>query len=100
MFDNKMDPGLLQQIRQCQGLPTLPAIAVQVDAVRDPDAQIPQLARLISKDPALASKILKTVNSSMYQRAQKIAGLDPGSFRCWGSRPCACWCSGFRWYGT
>lgn len=71
-----MDPHLLQQIRQCQSLPTLPAIAVQVlDLVRDPDAHIPQLARLISKDPALASKILRTVNSSMYARPTKVGKL-------------------------
>jgi len=71
-----MDPGLLHQIRQCQSLPTLPAIAVQVlELVRDPNAQIPQLARLISKDPALASKILRTVNSSLYARPAKISKL-------------------------
>jgi diguanylate cyclase (GGDEF)-like protein len=71
-----MDPGLLHQIRQCQTLPTLPAIAVQVlELVRDPNAQIPQLARLISKDPALASKILRTVNSSLYARSTKVSKL-------------------------
>ena len=71
-----MDPGLLHQIRQCQTLPTLPAIAVQVlELVRDPNAQIPQLARLISKDPALASKILRTVNSSLYARPTKVSKL-------------------------
>src|SRR5579871_1271336 len=71
-----MDPALLQQIRQCQALPTLPAIAVQVlELVRDPEAQIPQLARLISKDPALASKILRTVNSSLYARPTKVSKL-------------------------
>jgi diguanylate cyclase (GGDEF)-like protein len=71
-----MDPSLLNQIRKCQSLPTLPAVAVQVlDLVRDPDAHIPQLARLISKDPALASKILRTVNSSMYARPTKVSKL-------------------------
>ena len=71
-----MDPGLLRQIRQCQTLPTLPAIAVQVlELVCDPGAQIPQLARLISKDPALASKILRTVNSSLYARPTKVGKL-------------------------
>jgi diguanylate cyclase (GGDEF)-like protein len=54
----------------------LPAIAVQVlDLVNDPNAHISQLARLISKDPALASKILRTVNSSMYARPVKISKL-------------------------
>jgi diguanylate cyclase (GGDEF)-like protein len=46
-----------------------------LELVRDPQAQIPQLARLISKDPALASKILKTVNSSLYARPTKVSKL-------------------------
>jgi diguanylate cyclase (GGDEF)-like protein len=52
-------------------------VAVQVlESVRDPNCQIPQLARLISKDPALASKILRTVNSSIYACPKKISRLS------------------------
>ncbi len=71
-----MDPQLLQRLKECESLPTLPAVAVQVlDLVRRPNCQIPQLARLISKDPALASKILRTVNSSIYARPRRISRL-------------------------
>jgi len=71
-----MNDQLLNQIRQCQSLPTLPAVAVQVlELVRDPEADIPKLARLVSKDPALSSKILRTVNSSFYSRPNKISKL-------------------------
>jgi len=74
-----MDSQLLQRLQQCESLPTLPAVAVQVlDLVRCPTCQIPQLARLISKDPALASKILRTVNSSIYARPKKISRLTQG----------------------
>ena len=71
-----MNEQLLNQIRKCESLPTLPAVAVQVlELVRDPEADIPKLARLVSKDPALSSKILRTVNSSFYSRPNKISKL-------------------------
>lgn len=71
-----MNEQLLNRIRQCENLPTLPAVAVQVlDLVQDPEADIPKLARLVSKDPALSSKILRTVNSSLYGRPNKISKL-------------------------
>lgn len=71
-----MKEQLLTRIRQCQNLPSLPSIAVQVlELVQDPDADIPKLAALVSKDPALSSKILKTINSSIYARSQPISKL-------------------------
>ena len=71
-----MDQQLANRIRKYEGLPSLPAIAVQVlELVRHSNCDIPQLARLISKDPALASKILRTINSSMYVRPNKISKL-------------------------
>jgi diguanylate cyclase (GGDEF)-like protein len=71
-----MNEQLANKIRECQNLPTLPSIAMQVlELVQDPDADIPKLARLVSKDPALSSRILKTVNSSLYARPQKISKL-------------------------
>src|SRR5580704_12782995 len=71
-----MDQQLASRIRKYEGLPSLPAIAVQVlELVRHSNCDIPQLARLISKDPALASKILRTINSSMYVRPNKVSKL-------------------------
>lgn len=71
-----MNEQLAKQIRECQNLPTLPSVAVQVlELVQDPDADIPKLASLVSKDPALSSRILKTVNSSIYSRPHKISKL-------------------------
>src|SRR5947209_6541891 len=73
---SRMNEQLANKIRECQNLPTLPSIAMQVlELVQDPDADIPKLARLVSKDPALSSRILKTVNSSLYARPQKISKL-------------------------
>jgi diguanylate cyclase (GGDEF)-like protein len=72
-----MNSQLEARIRQCPNLPTLPAIAVQVlELAQKPEADIAEIARLISKDPALAGKILRTVNSSFYARSQPVATIS------------------------
>ena len=40
------------------------------------DVDIAEIARIISKDPALSGKILKTVNSSFYGRSQNISTIS------------------------
>jgi diguanylate cyclase (GGDEF)-like protein len=68
---------LIQRIKQCPTLPSLPAIAMQVlDLAQREEVDIAEIARIISKDPALSSKILRTVNSSFYGRAQSISTIS------------------------
>jgi diguanylate cyclase (GGDEF)-like protein len=65
-----MNEQLANKIRQCPSLPSLPAIALQViELVQNENVDIAEIARIISKDPALSSKILRTVNSSFYARS-------------------------------
>jgi two-component system, cell cycle response regulator len=72
-----MNDQLLQRVRQCPNLPTLPSIAMQVlDLTQRADADISELARLISKDAALSGKILRTVNSSFYARSQPVGTIS------------------------
>ncbi|MGA2230895.1 MAG: GGDEF domain-containing protein [Tepidisphaeraceae bacterium] len=72
-----MNPELLNRINKCQNLPSLPAIAVQVlELAQRPTVDIGEIARVISKDPALCSKILKTVNSSFYGRAHAVSTIS------------------------
>lgn len=71
-----MDEQLRKRIRECDSLPSLPAVAVQVlELVRDPKSELSQLARLVSKDPAMVSKILRTANSSIYSPSTKVSKL-------------------------
>lgn len=68
---------LLQRIRQCSALPTLPSIAMEVlDLAQKEQVDIVEIARLISKDAALSSKILRTVNSSFYGRSQTVSTIS------------------------
>lgn len=73
----KMNPQLVEQIKSCPSLPSLPAIAVQVlDLAQKADVDITEIARLISKDPALSTKILRTVNSSFYARSKAVSTIS------------------------
>jgi diguanylate cyclase (GGDEF)-like protein len=71
-----MNETLINRIRQCPTLPSLPAVAIQVlDLAQLDEVDIAEIARVISKDPALSSKILRTVNSSFYGRSQSISTI-------------------------
>lgn len=72
-----MDPGLLAQLNRCTTLPTLPAVAVHVlDLCQKPDPQIPQIAKVISMDPALAAKLLKMVNSPLFGMRSEVTTVS------------------------
>ncbi|HEY8666401.1 MAG TPA: HDOD domain-containing protein [Tepidisphaeraceae bacterium] len=71
-----MKDALISRIRQCPTLPSLPAVAIQVlELAQREEVDIAEIARIISKDPALSSKILRTVNSSFYGRSQSISTI-------------------------
>jgi len=72
-----MNQDLIDKIKSCPTLPSLPTIAVQVlDAAQKQEVDINEIARIISKDPALSSKILRTVNSSFYARSQAVGTIS------------------------
>ncbi|HTW95936.1 MAG TPA: GGDEF domain-containing protein [Tepidisphaeraceae bacterium] len=65
------------RIRNCPRLPTLPAIAIEVlEMAHRPEVDIAEIARAISRDPALSGRILKTVNSSFYARSQAVGTIS------------------------
>ena len=72
-----MNAELLDKIKQCTTLPSMPAIAMQVvELAQKDDSDIAEIAKVITKDAALSSKILRTVNSSFYARSQKVATVS------------------------
>lgn len=73
----EMKEQLVNRIKQCPTLPSLPAIAMQVlELAQRQEVDIGEIARVISKDPALSGKILRTVNSSFYGRSQSISTIS------------------------
>jgi diguanylate cyclase (GGDEF)-like protein len=75
----------LEQILSHDSVPTLPVVALQLmELTSNPEVSLKEIAGLIQSDPGLASKVLKTVNSSFYglpkpcpsiERAIVILGL-------------------------
>jgi HD-like signal output (HDOD) protein len=62
-----MMPELLDKVLSCPNLPSLPGVAVNVlELTRDPNVSLTRIAQTVQADPALAVKVLKTVNSSYY----------------------------------
>lgn len=76
----------LERVLACPTLPTLPGVAVKVlELTRDPQVSLSKLAQTVQNDPALATKVLKTINSSYYgltvpcpsiSRAMTLLGLS------------------------
>jgi diguanylate cyclase (GGDEF)-like protein len=72
-----MNAELAKRIEDCSALPSLPAIALKVlNLAKGNDSDISEIAKVITKDAALSSKILKTVNSSFYGRSQKVSTIS------------------------
>lgn len=64
------------KLRLCPQLPTLSGVALRlVNAARDPHADLGTITDLISRDPALAARILRVANSPLYPHFRKIHNL-------------------------
>lgn len=72
-----MNTSLRDQIIRSPRLPSLPSIALQViELVQDPEVELKQIAETIQHDPALSTKILRTVNTSFYGQSKPIATVS------------------------
>jgi len=68
---------LIGRIIASPQLPSLPVIAMQVlELTRREDVSVPEIATLIMTDSALASRILKTVNSPFYGLRKQISTVS------------------------
>src|SRR6476659_10056345 len=72
-----MDKPLMDRVRECPTLPTLPAVAVQIlKLTQSEHLDVQELGRFVSKDPALCTKLLRTVNSSFYGYTQSVSTVN------------------------
>jgi len=75
---------LLQIFESAEDLPTLPEIAVRLqEVVDDPHSDAKDVAKIIQDDPAIATKVLKVVNSVFYapRGCKAITELQPAVAR-------------------
>jgi diguanylate cyclase (GGDEF)-like protein len=67
---------LKSELKASLNFPSPPAIAQQIIALaRDPSTDISQVAAAISRDPALAAKLLRVANSALYSRKRRSTNL-------------------------
>ncbi|HEX7381699.1 MAG TPA: GGDEF domain-containing protein [Nevskiaceae bacterium] len=68
---------LAARIGSCRRLPTLPAVALRlIHLAEDPGTTIQQFADLIATDPALAGKLVRVANSSLYGLPRTVSSLS------------------------
>lgn len=71
-----MSVPILEKIRSTDNLPSLPVVALEVlRLTRSDNASAAEIAQAIEYDPALASKILKVANSSLFGMPRQISSL-------------------------
>ncbi len=72
-----IQPELLDQLLKSPRLPSIPAVALKIiDLVQQDEVNMDEIAETIRQDPALATKILKTVNSSFYGQPKSIGSIS------------------------
>ena len=66
-----------EAVRRIEHVATLPEVAVGImEIVDDPDSSAKDLNRIIARDPALAARVLKVVNSSFYGLPRQIGSIN------------------------
>jgi diguanylate cyclase (GGDEF)-like protein len=64
-----IDPKIEELLRESDELPSLPAVAVQLVAeCKKDDTDLARICELLSRDPALAAKVVGVANSALYRR--------------------------------
>jgi HD-like signal output (HDOD) protein len=68
---------LKYQVQNILNLPSFPPVTMEIiQIIDDPDLNIYDLSKIINKDQALASKILKVANSPFYSYPRIISTID------------------------
>ena len=72
-----IQPRLESVLQQADDLPTLPAVALEVLRLcRAEETTLDDLARALSTDPALAARLLRFANSSLYGCGEEVRTLQ------------------------
>ena len=71
------DKSLLDKLSSFKNIPTLPHILLQlIKTCNAESGSLQDISRIIEKDPALTSRILKLVNSAYYSKNHRIGSVD------------------------
>lgn len=69
--------GLVTLVRKIHSLPALPETVTQVrEAMNNPDSTVGEIARILSRDPALAAKVISLANSAAYGFPHRVDNIE------------------------
>ena len=72
-----MSQASLERVLSTPNLPTLPVVAMRVlELTAKPDVSLREIAAVIENDPAIASKVIRTVNSSFYGLTRRCGSIQ------------------------
>jgi len=72
-----MSQAALERVLCAPNLPTLPVVAMRVlELTAKPDVSLREIAAVIENDPAIASKVIRTVNSSFYGLTRRVGSIQ------------------------
>jgi len=73
---NKVSDEIIERLRQCKNLPSLPKAAMDIiEVAQQPEIDMGMVADAVGKDPAIAAKVMRIANSVLYARRQKSSNL-------------------------
>lgn len=71
-----MNDAVLARVMDSPNMPTLPAVAVRIlELTSRRDVELAEIAKVIENDPAIATRVLKTVNSSFYGLTRRVGSI-------------------------
>lgn len=72
-----MSNASIERVLSAPNLPTLPVVAMRVlELTARPDVSLREIASVIENDPAIASKVIRTVNSSFYGLTRRCGSIQ------------------------
>jgi diguanylate cyclase (GGDEF)-like protein len=76
-LDMNIPDNLLQILQLCRTLPSMPAVAMQVlNLSQDPNIGTAKISKVVTRDPALAARILKVANSAWCGVRREVTTLS------------------------
>ncbi len=77
MKEYDYSPEMIQLFQNVDKLPSLPEVATSIlRLINDPYSSAKDIGKILKRDPATASQLLKLVNSAFYGLNQRITNLD------------------------
>jgi len=72
----ELSPQLLEKLKNCKNLPTLPKAAMRIiEVAQQPEIDMGMVADAVSADPAIAAKVMRIANSALYARRRESSNL-------------------------